>query len=1440
MNESEIRGVLTERLAARLKIDARDLDPRERFSRYGLDSAGATALIAELSAELGRTLSPTLVWAHPSVDELARHLAAGDTAPVASVAAGWPPRTARTEDPIAIVGMSCRFPGAPDPRAYWRLLCDGVDATRTVPPDRWDADAWYDPDPQAPGTINTRRGAFLDRIDQFDPLFFGISPREAAEMDPQQRMMLELAWEALEDAGIPPRSLAGTKAGVFVGVIVRDYADLHRASGAPVTSHTGPGTSLSIVANRISYVLGLRGPSLSVDTACSSSLVSVHLACQSLREGESTVALAGGVNLMLYPGMTVELTKFGGLSGDGRCKAFDARADGFARGEGAGLVVLKPLAKALADGDPVYCVIRGGAVNNDGFSNGLTAPNPQAQIEVLTDAYARAGVDPSRVHYVEAHGTGTQLGDPIEARALSAVLCAGRDPERPLVVGSAKTNVAHLEGAAGIAGLIKLALAIRHRTVPPSLHFERPNPDIPFEELRLRVQTALGPWPAEEGLAIGGVSSFGWGGTNCHLILEEIPRSRTQILLLSAEDPEALRERARSLREAPSLAAVCADLCRAIPREPRRPHRLAMAVRTERGLAERLDAFLAGQSRPGLAAGREGESGRLVFVFSGMGSQWRGMALDLLRSEPVFRACLERCDRAMRPWVGWPLLEKLASQDSWGIEAALPMLLAVEIALAELWRSWGIEPDAVVGHSFGEIAAACVAGALSLEEAVRVSVHYSRALGKIEGHGEMGVVAIPPEEAARLAAAEGGRVAVAGWLSPVSAAVAGEPAAVADFLAGVKARGIFAAPVNELHVAAHTAQLEPHLEALREALADLAPRAPRVPLISTLTGEPLDRLLDGEYWAANLRSPVLFAQAMERLLADGHGLFLEIDAHPILATPMEQCFAASGRGRWLPSLRRNEDSRAVLFDSLAALWAAGRPVRGDRLYPSDEAGPVQLVPLSARSPEALRDLARETAAAARSAEEGTVADFAWTAALRRGHHDHRLAMPARSRSELAERLEAFVHGEPPPGAASGRRPREQGGTVFAFSGQGPQWPGMGRQLADEEPVFREVVERCDEMLRTILGFSFWKRIETEENALDHTEVTQPALFALQAGLADLWRSWGIVPDGVVGHSVGEVAAAYVSGALTLEEGARVAALRGLAMEPAKGKGRMAAVELTEAEVRGAIQAAGFPGRLDVAAVNSPSAVTVAGDPEALDGLIAYLQARSVTCRKLRVDFAFHTAQMEPHDQELAVALSSLRPRPPAIPMISTVTGAAVSGAELDGSYWASNVRRPVRFADAAAALARNAVFLEIGPHPVLSVAITQTLDRQAREAAVLASLRRGRDERETLMESLGALYVLGLPVDWRGVHPAGGRQVLLPTYPFQRQRYWFEAPAGRMRPELEPPALTPGPVPPQAVLPEEGSFLEQLLAEQLNAFNQMVSLQLDVLGHAGPEDDRRS
>ncbi|MGE5270611.1 MAG: type I polyketide synthase, partial [Thiohalocapsa sp.] len=493
------------------------LDPEARLNLYGLSSLTGAALAAEIGERLGRTLPPTLVWDHPTLRQLAAFLdgAAGDDARPA-------PLPLAKGDAIAIVGLACRLPGGASPSAYWRMLCGGVDAITEVPPERWPIDALYDPDPQAPGRMATRWGGFISDIDQFDAEFFGLSPREASQADPQQRLALELAWEALEDAAIRPRHLVGSRSGVFIGAMWSDYARL-LAEREAIAPHTATGQDTSIISARIAYALGLAGPALTINTACSSALVAVHQACRSLRAGESTLALAGGVHLLLAPESSIAMTKFGAMAPDGRCKAFDAGADGYVRGEGGGIVVLQPLSLALREGRRIYAVIRGGAVNNDGASNGLTAPNPAAQRAMLRDALFDAGIAAARVDYVEAHGTGTALGDPIEANALAAVLGVGRLPERPLVIGSVKTNIGHLEAAAGAAGLIKLALALHHRWIPPSLHFHTPNPAIDVAAAVLQVQTSGAAWPPSGEPPVGGVSSFGFGGTNCHLLLEAAP-----------------------------------------------------------------------------------------------------------------------------------------------------------------------------------------------------------------------------------------------------------------------------------------------------------------------------------------------------------------------------------------------------------------------------------------------------------------------------------------------------------------------------------------------------------------------------------------------------------------------------------------------------------------------------------------------------------------------------------------------------------------------------------------------------------------------------------------------------------------------------------------------------------------------------------------------------
>jgi len=954
-NPEVIQAWLVSKLSARLGIESHEMDIREPFASYGLGSTEAVSLAGELAEWLGRKLSPALAYEYPTIEALARHLAGSPDVSESATRAGQD-REAKNE-PIAIIGIGCRFPGANDPVAFWQLLRDGVDAIREVPADRFDQHAFYDPDPATPGKMNTRWGGFLGQVDQFDPNFFGISPREALRMDPQQRLLLEVTWEALQDAGQVPERLVGTQAGVFIGIATNDYGRLQWNDLERIDAYAGTGNAMSIAANRISYLFDFRGPSLAIDTACSSSLVAVHLACCSLRNGESTLALAGGVNLILSPAIAINFTKAGAMAPDGRCKAFDARANGYVRSEGAGVVVLKPLSKAWADGDPIYAVIRGSAVNQDGRSNGLMAPNPLAQEAVLREAYRQAAVSPGKVQYVEAHGTGTFLGDPIEAKALGTVLGVERPPGRRCALGSVKTNLGHLEAAAGIAGLIKVALALRHREIPPSLHFEKPNPHIPFDELPLRVQTTLSPWPAESGPALAGVSSFGFGGTNAHVVLEEAPpaiigirdaerKIGTRLLPLSARSPQALQSLARAyqnflatLESAASLPDVCYT---ASVRLSHHEHRLAVTGNSPAQLLESLEAFGRGEARPGLSSGRKLSARRrkLVFVFPGQGGQWFGMGRRLLEQEAVFREVVEGCDRAMRPYGDWSLLAELTATDATQsrlneIDIIQPALFAIQVALAALWRSWGIEPQAVVGHSLGEVAAAYVAGALSLDDAVRVICHRSQLVKRTIGQGAMAAVELSIEEARRVLVDSEDRVSIAVSNGPTSTVLSGDPAALAAILDQLQRRDIFCRMVK-VDFASHSPQMEPLRADLLQALEGLQPRAESVPIYSTVTGQVSHGLeFDPLYWARNMREPVLFSTAVQRLVEDGHDIFLEISPHPILLSAMQQGFHHFGQEvAVLPSLRREEDEHTVLLGSLGALYTLGYPVDWNLIYPT--------------------------------------------------------------------------------------------------------------------------------------------------------------------------------------------------------------------------------------------------------------------------------------------------------------------------------------------------------------------------------------------------------------------------------------------------------------------------------------------------------------------------
>jgi acyl transferase domain-containing protein/acyl carrier protein len=860
-------------------------------------------------------------------------------------------------EPLAIIGIGCHFPGgATSPQAFWELLCAGVDATSEVPVDRWDVRTFYDPDLTKSGKMNTYRGGYLAHIDQFDAHFFGISPREAMWLDPQQRLLLQVTWEALEDAGQVADQLVGSNTSVFIGGFTLDYQLMQNFgvfSRYELQTHSATGMMMTMLANRLSYVFGFHGPSMAVDTACSGSLVAVHLACQSIWTGECSLAIAGGVNAMIAPTMTIAESKGGFLAPDGRCKAFDAAANGYARGEGAGVVLIKPLARAQADGDPIYAVIRSTAVNQDGHTNGITVPSGAAQEAVMRLAYQRAGILSKDIQYVEAHGTGTPVGDPIEARAIGTVLSADRPATEQCIISSVKTNIGHLEAAAGIAGLVKTALALKHRQIPPHLHFHNPNPAIPFEELQLRVPTTLEAWPATDGPALAGVNSFGFGGTNAHVVLQEAPPvperaartgelERPYLLPLSARSAEALLASAASYRD--FLAGDTADLAdiaySAALRRSHHDHRLALVAHSKAEAVAQLDGFLADAPRAGVAAGRTPLTDRpkTVFVCSGMGPQWWAMGRDLLNHEPIFRAAIERCDAELRRYTDWSLLDALTGPEATSrmeeTEVAQPANFAIQVALAELWRSWGIQPDAFVGHSTGEIAAHYLAGALRFEDAVRVIYHRSRLQQRTSGLGRMLAVGMTPETLNQAVHDAGDLVSIAAINSPSAVTLVGDAAALENMAQQLETFQVFHRFLT-VKVPYHSHFMDPLRDELLASLADLHPQSAVLPLYSTVTGTRIDgRGVDAQYWWQNVRATVLFASAINQLIQDGYSVFIELGPHPVLASSITELLAEQGQaGTVLPSLRRKEEDRAIMLGSLGALYTLGYPIAWQTFHP---------------------------------------------------------------------------------------------------------------------------------------------------------------------------------------------------------------------------------------------------------------------------------------------------------------------------------------------------------------------------------------------------------------------------------------------------------------------------------------------------------------------------
>ncbi|MGK7942439.1 MAG: type I polyketide synthase [Crocosphaera sp.] len=854
-------------------------------------------------------------------------------------------------DPIAIVGLGCRFPQANNPKNYWKLLEDGVNTITEVPSERWDIQSYYNETPATPGKMNTKWGGFLDEVDKFDADFFRISPREAEYIDPQQRLLLEVAWEALENGGLVPEKLANSKTGVFIGISNNDYARYSFQDSSKITAYSGIGNALCIAANRLSYYLNLKGPSLSIDTACSSSLVAVHYACQSLRLKESDLCLAGGVNLILSPELTLTFSQARMMSPEGRCKTFDASADGYVRGEGCGVVVLKRLSDALQDGNCIYAVISGSAVNQDGLTNGLTAPNGPSQQAVIRQALTNAGISAKEISCVEAHGTGTPLGDPQEFNSLKKVLMENREPDQPCWIGSVKTNMGHLESAAGIAGLMKVVLSLHHKKIPPHLHLQSLNPYISLNKTPLKIPQQCEPWEIPSEKRFAGISSFGFGGTNCHVILEEAPKtiraetSRNRpvqrpyhLLTLSAKTKSALFEMAKRyqtfLANNPDIPV--ADVCFSanVGRSPFE-HRLAIVSDTSPDLQEKLTAFANQTEKAGITgklASRKPP--KIAFLFTGQGSQYVNMGRQLYETQPTFKKTVDYCDQILKPYLGKSILEVIYpqnEQDSLINETGYtqPALFTIEYALAQLWQSWGINPDIVMGHSVGEYVAACVAGVFSLEDGLKLIAHRGRLMQQLPSGGKMVALMASATQVQSLIALYSEQISIAAINGPQSVVISGEGEAIDTLIAILETENIKTKLLQVSH-AFHSCLMEPMLAEFEAVASQITYHPPQIPIISNLTGELVqETMATPQYWVSHVRQTVRFAQSIETLHQQGYQIFLEIGPKPILVGMGRQCLPEEA-GTWLPSLRPVKTDWQQILESLGNLYIQGIEINWSR------------------------------------------------------------------------------------------------------------------------------------------------------------------------------------------------------------------------------------------------------------------------------------------------------------------------------------------------------------------------------------------------------------------------------------------------------------------------------------------------------------------------------
>ncbi|WP_406483179.1 acyltransferase domain-containing protein [Streptomyces platensis] len=1261
----DVANWIVEYLGEELELRAAEVDRGATFSSLGLGSQAAAAMVGRLGRRLGRDLPVATLWAFPTVNRLAAAAVSdirdSQVPPVRTVGEG-------TGEPLAVVSMAARLPGAESVGQLWKLILAGEDAIGSPPAERFGDGAGSMPD----------AGYLRQRLDEFDHRFFHLTVRETAALDPVQRLFLEVCWEAIEASSLPRTGLPGSATGVYVGSIWNEFGAASRPGQH--TMHTATGSSLSMVANRVSYTYDLRGPSFTLDSACSSSLVAVHLAAQALRRGEIDAAIVGGVNLLQSPATTADLLAFGGLAPDGHCKAFAADADGFGRGEGAVALVLKRLADAERDGDHIWCLLHGSAVNNDGHTNGLTAPSPVAQQAVIREAHAQGGTDPRQVRFVETHGTGTALGDPIEAMALAGAL---RGSAKPVQLGTLKANIGHLEGAAGVAGLVKAALVMHYGIVPPCILRGETNPHIDLRALNLAITSTPVELPSGDQV-LGGVSSFGWGGTNAHVVVGRYHQAGVSTAVADARE----------------------------------------------------------------SADRASNDGSTAFVFSPFGGQWKGMGRDLLRSDAVFRTAVSECDRGANPVLGLSVLDLIASGadlESYGVAVCQSVVYAIQVGLARSLAARGVRPAVVVGHSLGEIAGAVAADALTATEGGRIVAHYGVAQQRLVGRGGgMAVVALSLDALAPYLASRPD-VVVAGMSSACSTNLSGPAHDLDELLSVLSAKGHKASRIN-VGLAAHSPAIDEVRDDLVGALGQIDQYPPKLPMVSALDGQVMAAgAFSAEYFATALREPVDFAAALAHPLMSGADVVVEINAHPILGSALRR--GCGEHVQILPAYSRDGEGLTRIADTCRAVTPPQREM---------------LLTLSGHSAAALAQRCREVAQW--WPEDWTPASVVPTLSglSTLGHRASVVVSePNQTVEGLRERADGLsATGEP---ATPVSDPR----VVFVFPGQGGQWRGMGRDLYESDPVFARHLRRCDLAVRQACGAQVLPLLleAAEDEIFTNVATVQPLLFAVQVALARTLEHYGAAPHAVVGHSMGEAAAAHVAGALSLHDAAAIIGRRSRLMDGLTGAGAMLATELTFEEA-GAL-CAGTPA-VSVAVSNSARSTVLSGAAADIERIAQELTERGVFNRPVRVQVASHSPQMDPLLPELTEAIADIAPRHGTLPLYSTVLGRVAEGPELDAGYWARNLRDPVLFADATTQLLDDGYtcFVEISPHPVLSTAVEETVS--ARDVLVVPSLRKDQPEWQVLLGALGRLHDAGVPVDHVALNPAGRSAPLTLPYPWQR------------------------------------------------------------------------